>query len=344
MNYYRDITLAAPSTTLSSFPLLVRIQNDKMKARIASPQGYDVAFQQNGTDLPFELDFYDSATGSGAWWVQIPSLPANVSSTIRMIYGDSTITTNQSSPTTVWSDYVVVCHFSEANTSQQLNSVTNTYGTWSEHVAGNKTISVISGGVTGRMLSIYQPFHWNNPSSLQFNEYVNGNSTSFTVIYKSNMNFNRGGGGLSYLANSSTHKICCDGYRVYESVYNRASTPLAGTLEYMNSTWNNSDSSLFIRSNDSTESTTLVSGWCHSSTSVGLLRCYYGDSAVWLTTEIDEIRVKDGIRTQEEVAYEYQIVMKHAENVTYGGEFHTDGTPVIDFHPWLTSNFHIGKH
>ena len=121
MNFYRDITFAAPSTGLTNFPALVRIQNDRMKKRISSPNGFDVSFQQNGTDIPFELDFYDSSTGSGAWWVKIPTLPANNPTTIRMVYGDSNISTDPSSPSTVWSDYLAVYHFNETTIRKDVD-------------------------------------------------------------------------------------------------------------------------------------------------------------------------------------------------------------------------------
>ncbi|MBQ6107129.1 MAG: DUF2341 domain-containing protein, partial [Thermoguttaceae bacterium] len=147
MDFYRDITFVAPTASLTNFPALVRIRNDQMKKRISSTYGYDVAFKQNNTNLPFELDYYDSTTGSGAWWVQIPSLPTGSSTTIRMVYGDSSITTNQSSPSTVWSGYEYVYHFAD------LNNMASSVGNYTITQSGTVSfadVSLVSNVLTGR--------------------------------------------------------------------------------------------------------------------------------------------------------------------------------------------------
>lgn len=106
----RTITFAAPSTTLTNFPALVKCNST---FHIGTSTGYDVHFQDlAGNELYFDLDFYDSVTGNGAWWVQIPSLTSSGPTSIKMLYGDSSVAADGSSPTTVWSGYDYIYHFS----------------------------------------------------------------------------------------------------------------------------------------------------------------------------------------------------------------------------------------
>ena len=149
--YYRTVTLQPPTATLSNFPALVKMSGDTtMAARIASSSGYDVGFTTlGGTTLAFELDYYDQSTGSGAWWVKIPSLPSENTTTIKMLYGDATLTTDQSTPATVWAGYSAVCHMLDTNQTTQKNSVTG--GTCAYNAAATISAqSLTSAGATGR--------------------------------------------------------------------------------------------------------------------------------------------------------------------------------------------------
>lgn len=119
MNYSRTVTFQPPASDLTGFPVLVRMINDRaMASRVSSASGFDVAFEtSDGTTLPFELDFYDSATGTGAWWVKVPSISSTTGATIRMTYGDSSITTDQSAAaSSVWPEgtYYEVLHYQTA--------------------------------------------------------------------------------------------------------------------------------------------------------------------------------------------------------------------------------------
>ncbi len=114
---FRWVTFSPPSSTLTNFPVLVKARN---YTNIAN--GYDVHFQDaNGNELAFELDWYDNSTKSGAWWVQIPTLSSSAPTSIKMCYGDATITTDQSSPLTVWSEYAVVYHFNKLPSGTMIN-------------------------------------------------------------------------------------------------------------------------------------------------------------------------------------------------------------------------------
>ena len=145
----RIITFAAPSETLTNFPCLVKCNST---FNIGTSTGYDVHFQDlSGNELYFDLDYYDSVTGNGAWWVRVPSLPSTGSTSIKMLYGDSSITTNGSSPATVWSDYSYVYHFND------LNNWSSVIGSYTPSNTGSvqPDLSIVSNSLTGRGIRVW---------------------------------------------------------------------------------------------------------------------------------------------------------------------------------------------
>lgn len=337
MNYYREITFAAPSASLSNFPVLVRIKNSRMKNRISSTQGYDVAFQQqNGTALPFELDFYDSSTGTGAWWVQIPQISSSNPTTIRMVYGDSSITTDQSSPTTVWSGYLAVYHFNSTDTSQQFNSATGTYGTWSEQPQLNKTAAFVSGGVTGRMLSVTQRFYTYQPSTLTCptesltDNLFNSVTIMETLGYFGTPNYN----SQARIASLTQSYINNTKFKQYEAGWYRTIPYTERALEYMNFSWRKTDSAFLWHVNGQTETgTTIGTSVASPISSVTCLFCYNAEGTTQ-TYKVDEIRVRQAFVAQADAEYEHNILMNHSNYVTYEPEYYSNGTLVRDQITW----------
>jgi len=66
---------------------------------VRSANGYDIAFYSDialTTQYPHELVSYDDTTGEAAFWVRVPATAASDQS-ILMLYGEATITTDQSS-------------------------------------------------------------------------------------------------------------------------------------------------------------------------------------------------------------------------------------------------------
>lgn len=330
MNFYRDITFAAPTASLTNFPVLVRLQNDRMKKRISSEYGYDVAFRQNETNLAFDLDFYDASTGTGAWWVQVPSLPSNTTSTIRMVYGDSSVTTNQSSPATVWADYAYVYHFNDLN---DLSSVVGSY-TMTEGHPEYCTRSLVSNALTGRGMRFWDTRGYgDNYYSLSL-----GNGFETTT------------GTISILA--STDVI---GYGDREVRINtgwtayRYEVNLTQFLTYAgntSSTMTRSAANGFYCYGGSCNASEV--GWSvngviqnTSSATAGHIRWDY--PMVKITgytttpTEIifDEMRISSNTyKPSAWLQYEQLQTMNHTSCTTYGSEYHSDGTMVLDFYPW----------
>lgn len=144
----RWVTFSGVPSTLTNFPALVKASgwND-----IAN--GFDVHFQDSaGNELAFELDWYDDSSKTGAWWVLIPTLYTGTS--IKVVTGDASITSDQSNPTTVWSGYDCVYHFTDPdNIKSSVGSYVADTSYGSLDFSG---ITMTSNTMTGRGMRFYQ--------------------------------------------------------------------------------------------------------------------------------------------------------------------------------------------
>jgi uncharacterized repeat protein (TIGR01451 family) len=105
-----------------SFPVLVSLVDADLRAKVASPSGYDVVFR--GEDpatcggpaactLDHEIERWDGETGTLVAWVRVPSLSSTT--TIYMYYGNKEVTASTETPRAVWdASYVGVWHLGES--------------------------------------------------------------------------------------------------------------------------------------------------------------------------------------------------------------------------------------
>jgi len=111
------------STTLSNFPVLVRIQNDGdlmtigNGGHVVSSAGNDIIFlgSDGVTQLDHELQSYDGATGTLIAWVKVPSVSPSTDTVFYMDYGNSSVHSPTENPAGVWDDdYEMVLHLRES--------------------------------------------------------------------------------------------------------------------------------------------------------------------------------------------------------------------------------------
>lgn len=347
MKHYRTITFQPPASELSNFPLLVRIQNDPMASRIASRDGYDVRFEDSsGNSLPFDLDYYDAETRSGAWWVQIPSLPASESTTIRMSYGDSSITANQSSPLTVWADYGAVYHFNERTSDSQLNCADGVRSSaelgsslsfqTSDTGSGRFLRCAYSGDADDRSQGIKTQMNLISPNysvTMLCASFAVGTKAMWPYAFVPNYDCTD---SLAYHNNVSLQVMASKQHRFYSGVYPHNSTALVsnttdgmflhgaslsqGVWRYtqIGTTFASGNSGEAVLFSDYTEFLSLVNAW-----------------AVDIQYDIDELRFCRTAHSQDWMLYEHENYMNHAANVTYGPEMNADGTEIRLFFPWI---------
>jgi len=153
--YFRAITIdhtKVPNTDQANFPVLISgaysyLATTANGGNVTSSNGYDIFFSPDaaGTSiLDFEQESYSASTGAINYWVRVPALSHTSDTVIYMFYGNSSVTTDQSSKHGVWDiNYALVTHLSDnaantvvADSTSNANNLTNQTNTSSKTTAG----------------------------------------------------------------------------------------------------------------------------------------------------------------------------------------------------------------
>jgi hypothetical protein len=127
-----------PNTDQKNFPVLVSgtyagpdpaldLRTTGNGGKVRSPSGYDVGFYTSANcssgKMKWETEEYNAVTGEVAYWVLVPTVSHTKSTVFYICYGNSSITTNQSSPAAVWdSHYLTVWHLADKGGLDLSNS------------------------------------------------------------------------------------------------------------------------------------------------------------------------------------------------------------------------------
>ncbi len=330
MNYYRTVTFQPPTETLTNFPVLVRIRNDRMGSRILSQKGWDVCFELDGNRLPFELDWYDEASKSGAWWVQIPTLSSSAPTSIKMLYGDASITSDQSSPETLWGDYKYVYHFADLEnlfSSVGTQTASLTTGTCQWNVA-----EMTSDSFTGRGLRL---------------EVNGGYASDSAILFLGAMGIS-GTGGLTMIAADGTIAKTTERMFQFDSGWDNfryLMTNKMQTFYFKTETVSLTDLSKICYGVEcsSASGAFVVNGVDQNTSKTGTYR-WDGNisiSATGLSSSqptgmtMDEFRVSNVFHGSAWLEYEQKQIIEHEALTEYGAEFDSSGDPVRSFFPWI---------
>lgn len=126
--FRKSITITGGTTgeDLTDFPLYVALVNDTDLRDHASPDGSDLVFLgSNGTtQLDYEIESYDSATGTLLAWVKVPTITAAADTRIYLRYGAPAA--QPADPTAVWQNgFLVVFHLDESPSGTIKDSTGN---------------------------------------------------------------------------------------------------------------------------------------------------------------------------------------------------------------------------
>jgi len=125
-------------SNLSDFPLYVKVRADSDLGRDALSTGYDIRFTTStGVLLPYEREQYHvrSGSGSGDFWVKVPTVSTSADTDLYLYYGKRDAT-DGNDPTNVWdSSYKGVWHLGQTSTGALS--------------AGDSTSNANNGGVAG---------------------------------------------------------------------------------------------------------------------------------------------------------------------------------------------------
>jgi hypothetical protein len=180
------------TTPLVNFPALVYIKEDAIKAGVncgtnikfpsGGTNGYDFAFTLSGisTELFYQVESYDPATGTLLAWVQIPSV-TSTNTALTFYFGSLSPAHTASFTNATWSnDYQAVYHFNDANTTvldATGNSKTATATDATTTTSGKITSAYIFNGTSTKVISTAAATI-TGPFTLSAWAYVNNFTTS----------------------------------------------------------------------------------------------------------------------------------------------------------------------
>lgn len=189
-SYYRSVTIdhtKCGSVNSTDFPVTFNTTHADFKTvgnggHVQNANGYDIAFFSDSgltSALSFELERYNASTGEVIIHFKVGTLDVSSDVVVYIAYGDSGISTNQSSTATWNSGFKVVYHCNDnaANTTV-LDSTSNAnHGTASTDTSGLSGTGKIGLGLafngTNQKVSIpdfiasdYSVSVWSSPSAL----------------------------------------------------------------------------------------------------------------------------------------------------------------------------------
>lgn len=215
--YRRALTVdytKVSAATHSNFAVLVSITLADLKTtanggKVTSANGYDIGFYaeaSGATKLTWEVERYVATTGELVAWVRVPSLSNTVNTVFHLFYGDSSITTDQSSGSAVWdANYAAVYHFGSATTlaladaTANANTLTNN-GATAATGAVNGAVSFSASSVSRAQSASLDTLVTNNKVTLSF--WVKSGNTSQTNKYVVDYRRNTWAVIYGYIANT----------------------------------------------------------------------------------------------------------------------------------------------
>jgi hypothetical protein len=197
-------------STQSNFTVLVSLTDPALKTvanggHVANANGYDIGFYADSggtTKLKWEVEKYDGTTGNLIAWVKIPSVSSSTDTVFYLMYGDSSINTNQSDPPNTWdSNFKGVWHMADsaANTTIRESTVTGANGTNNANTSSKTATGQIgnalsyNGSTDGSFAAIN--LSATNIATLSFwmKWTTNANDDHLAFEYTPNYNTNAGG-------------------------------------------------------------------------------------------------------------------------------------------------------
>lgn len=134
--YRRKVTIdytKVDSVDLINFPMVFKETQTYFKTeanggKVKNSNGYDIRVFSDSLcadKLNFELEKYVATTGEVVMWIQIDSLAGSSNTVFWIGYGDSTISTNNSTTNTWKTDYQAVYHLKDGTTLTAADATAN---------------------------------------------------------------------------------------------------------------------------------------------------------------------------------------------------------------------------
>lgn len=159
-HYVRQLSINGSTLTadLTNFPVLFtstlpELANVANGGHVNNVNGYDILFAQDSAGaqkLNWEVESYDSTSGTVWYWIQIPHLVHGVTTNIYLFYGNPAVSADPSNRTGTWdSTFTAVYHFAANRFTNDATAGNNT-ATYSGPLVGagqiNQSASFPNGG------------------------------------------------------------------------------------------------------------------------------------------------------------------------------------------------------
>lgn len=335
---------------LTNFPVLISLTDSDFihnpGTGVENVNGFDIAFSaaDGTTALDFELESYNSGTGELIAWVRFPSLSATNDTQFFIYYGDSGITTDQSTSDTWNSGYQLVMHMDGGATENDATSnandgtengtggiptTTGRIGDGRDFERGDSDFISVPDDNSLDITSEITISFWYNPESTNAPDMVTkGTNTSYEATFRGGprMQFKKEGG--SNLTADASFSLSTSTWYYFTYVQSTS-----GRAIFQNGVEINSDT------NTNTFST--------NSDALQISRSADAADGV-----IDEVRVSDVDRSADWIATEYKNQLNPStfitelddlpslENIESSATTYTAGGSAI----FITSDLTIGTH
>lgn len=319
--FAKQVTLNTTSlgitSNLTNFPALLSITDNDLiisgacTDKVYNPNGpnYDFAFVSGGSELYYQVESYNTTTGTLLVWVQIPSLTYATNNTISFYYGSTspTVTHNTAFFQKTWSsDYLAVFHESETSYTG-----TTSDGTANGH-AGTLNNMTSANLVTGKIGNAYS-FNGTSTSLSTTAATITG---SFTI--SAWVKLNATGLDQKIITNQTSSGGPSGGYKlgVFTTNYpetesglaqNRSTTPnptafTTGTWYYVQGVYDGSTLSTYVNGVQYKATTSFTNP---SSTGPLYIGVGEGGNKYYWSGVIDEARVSNVAKSSDWLKAEY---------------------------------------
>lgn len=335
-DYYMEIEIQSSkvsgSSALTNFPVLIDITDNSLRTTgnggyVTNSNGFDIAFSNDGnvSNLDFDLEDYNASTGSIKAWVKIPSLSNSTNTTIRMYYGNSSVSTNQSTTSTWSNGYYSLWHLNDdfTDASSNSNNGTNTgsvdvnavVADGQDFSANTDKIDVGNFSVSGTELTLSAWFYVDNfdiddgriiskATSQNAGDHYFMLSTVSNSGYKLRFRLKTNGSTTTLMASSGSIST--------------------GIWYYANAVYDGSEMKLYL--NNSAVGNTSKSGSMTTSSSVDVhIGNNPGSNLKPFDGKIDEVRVSNVARSADWITTEYNNQNNPSTFISHGSAISTSG-------------------
>lgn len=324
LSYTTRIKLTIDNTkvdsTLSDFPVLVKLTSSELDFAKANADGFDIRFTQSdgSTLLKYERERHDNGNSLAEYWVKIPSISSSADTDFYMYYR-TTDTADGADPTNVWdANYKAVWHLKNKTTSTIEDSTSN-------NDDGTK-VGAGEPAEADAKIGKGQLFDGDNDEISTTNNCPAGN---FTIeAWCKNTTSSEAGWDAFYGAGlelsgfiSKQDEPSSDSYRLRFHIGGAANyiqsdegITTLNVWEHYVATWNGSSGQLYL---NGSPITTNVIGTPANPTATAVILGDREDGNPW-QGYIDEVRVSDSARTAAWLKASYNS--GNDSLLTYGGE------------------------